>query len=425
LSGAANVGTSLSVAQGATITGSTNITGATNIVGDTNITGVVTITNQTAQPSLNVVGNISVTGTVDSVDVSALRDAVIALQQKVSTLIPVGTIMSSSRTTPHTADGVWLVCDGTELNVADYQDLFDAIQYSFGGSGAKFNLPDLRRRTVVGKATADTLGANEGSAVDARLLTHKHTGAQHTHDLRNHTHSIPAHKHSITASSTLQIASSGTHNTSLRHTHGDFFSTSPLEVSSTNAATLTHKHTYSHSHGSAAAPLATMQTRTLDHTHTHSHAFPYTNIQRIYRGAYSDSTYYAFTSTSNYNLPTSGTGVDLTPSGANPTTHNHGFWIDSTQNTTDGVTAQDNSLAHRHKITITEFNESTSGGEHTHGPSTFSGSVGDDTALDGNSSLTSGTPSNNNTGSATFTADTGDTTTPHILLNFIIKAKNS
>lgn len=36
----------------------------------------------------------------------------------------------------------WLKCDGRILNVADFQFLFNSIGYSFGGSGAQFNLPN-------------------------------------------------------------------------------------------------------------------------------------------------------------------------------------------------------------------------------------------------------------------------------------------
>jgi microcystin-dependent protein len=36
----------------------------------------------------------------------------------------------------------WLKCDGRILNVTDFQFLFNSIGYSFGGSGAQFNLPN-------------------------------------------------------------------------------------------------------------------------------------------------------------------------------------------------------------------------------------------------------------------------------------------
>jgi microcystin-dependent protein len=60
----------------------------------------------------------------------------------------------------------FLLCDGTSYATASYTALFAVIAYTYGGSGANFNVPDLRDRTVVGvsssnsKALAQSIGAN-------------------------------------------------------------------------------------------------------------------------------------------------------------------------------------------------------------------------------------------------------------------------
>jgi microcystin-dependent protein len=60
----------------------------------------------------------------------------------------------------------FLLCDGTSYATASYSALFAVIAYTYGGSGANFNVPDLRDRTVVGvssansKALAQSIGAN-------------------------------------------------------------------------------------------------------------------------------------------------------------------------------------------------------------------------------------------------------------------------
>jgi microcystin-dependent protein len=60
----------------------------------------------------------------------------------------------------------FLLCDGTSYATATYAALFAVIAYTYGGSGANFNVPDLRDRTVVGvssgnsKALAQAIGAN-------------------------------------------------------------------------------------------------------------------------------------------------------------------------------------------------------------------------------------------------------------------------
>ena len=60
----------------------------------------------------------------------------------------------------------FLLCDGTSYATATYAALFAVIAYTYGGSGANFNVPDLRDRTIVGvssansKALAQSIGAN-------------------------------------------------------------------------------------------------------------------------------------------------------------------------------------------------------------------------------------------------------------------------
>lgn len=439
LSGSATVDQSLTVGQGVTVTGQTNVTGATSVTGD-----------------VSVVGNISVTGTVDTVDVLDLFNTVVALQQKVSTLIPVGTIMASGRATAHTTDGVWLVCDGSSVATADYQDLFAAIGYAFGGSGASFNLPDLRRRVPVGKSTSDNLADAEGLSVENRLLTHNHTSAQHTHDLSNHTHTIPGHKHSITTSSTLRIEStqskpSGAHTTNITHTHlpttgTEFSTTAPYNTTNTATSTLSHTHTFSHQH--------TNQTTLkggVDHTHVgsttstgdHTHDFEYSSWKKWTLGS-GNYSLYAPDSTTNAAsfIPTSGghshtisTGSPLAPSNpfGNGYDHQHTFTTTPHSGLTTSPDSAENNLSHIHRFTIPTFTGTSSNlagetdGAHSHTTDTFLGSIGNDSANEGNNTFASSAPSTNTSGLATYPDSnlTGDTKTPYIILNFIIKAKNS
>jgi microcystin-dependent protein len=91
----------------------------------------------------------------------------------------------------------FLLCDGTSYATASYTALFAVIAYTYGGSGANFNVPDLRDRTIVGvssansKALAQSIGANTviptgniAGSTGATTLT--------TAQIASHSHSTPA-----------------------------------------------------------------------------------------------------------------------------------------------------------------------------------------------------------------------------------------
>jgi microcystin-dependent protein len=57
--------------------------------------------------------------------------------------VPAGVMMDFGGPT---APSGWFMCDGRSLTTAAYPNLFAALQYTYGGSGANFNLPDFRGR---------------------------------------------------------------------------------------------------------------------------------------------------------------------------------------------------------------------------------------------------------------------------------------
>lgn len=76
----------------------------------------------------------------------------------------------------------WLMCDGSAVSRTTYAALFAAIgtTYGAGDGSTTFNLPDMRQRFPLGKAssgTGNTLGASGGS------IDHVHTGDVHTHSV--------------------------------------------------------------------------------------------------------------------------------------------------------------------------------------------------------------------------------------------------
>tara|TARA_B100001057_G_scaffold126591_1_gene125510 strand:- start:31352 stop:33373 length:2022 start_codon:yes stop_codon:yes gene_type:complete len=93
----------------------------------------------------------------------------------------------------------WLLCDGAEYLIAEYQALYDAILFSFKDSpeSGKFAVPDLRGRFPLGldnmngvsantvtNNSADTLGGIGGS--ETKTVTTKNL-PEHEHDLRSPT----------------------------------------------------------------------------------------------------------------------------------------------------------------------------------------------------------------------------------------------
>jgi len=78
----------------------------------------------------------------------------------------------------------WLLCAGQSVATTAYPVLHSVIGYTYGGSGASFNLPDLRGRTVAGP---DNMGGTDAGRLDIANSSGTVTGAQYV-NTSNHAH---------------------------------------------------------------------------------------------------------------------------------------------------------------------------------------------------------------------------------------------
>jgi len=82
----------------------------------------------------------------------------------------------------------WLLCDGSTLKIADYNQLYSLIQNSYGGDGVTtFNLPDLRGRVPI--------HMGQGVGLTSRVVGQSF-GAE---SVTLSTNNLPAHNHTIKA----------------------------------------------------------------------------------------------------------------------------------------------------------------------------------------------------------------------------------
>ena len=89
----------------------------------------------------------------------------------------------------------FLLCDGTSYATASYAALFAVIAYTYGGSGANFNVPDLRDRTVVGVSSANSKALAQGIGANTVTPTGNIAGSTGATTLT--TNQIPSHTHGI------------------------------------------------------------------------------------------------------------------------------------------------------------------------------------------------------------------------------------
>jgi len=138
----------------------------------------------------------------------------------------------------------WLKCDGRSVDATMYNLLFQVIGYTFGGSGASFNLPNAQGRVIGNKGTIVDACNPSGVVFPAGMVTgevtHKLTVAE-----------MPAHNHDNAAGSPgVNTTAAGTTSSENAHSHNyqdTFFaeaggpSTGPL-VRGTSANTDNDNH---------------------------------------------------------------------------------------------------------------------------------------------------------------------------------------
>jgi microcystin-dependent protein len=116
---------------------------------------------------------------------------------------PVGTVVAYGGTT---APAGWKLCDGTSLSTTTYADLYAVIGYAYGGSGANFNLPDMRGRFLRGLDGTAARDPNSGTrtASAAGGNTGNNIGSIQTDDYKSHSHSA-----NVSGSGTSTVFASG------------------------------------------------------------------------------------------------------------------------------------------------------------------------------------------------------------------------
>jgi microcystin-dependent protein len=154
-----------------------------------------TLTNKTLTSALvtsggDVVGTTATqTLTNKTIDLEPASNTITGRLASTNGGTPAGVISQYAGTT---APAGYLLCQGQSVSTAEFAGLFDAIGYSYGGSGSSFNVPNLENRVPVGKGsgTFSSLNATGGSEsvtlTTDQIPSHSHTGS--TNNTGGHTH---------------------------------------------------------------------------------------------------------------------------------------------------------------------------------------------------------------------------------------------
>lgn len=125
--------------------------------------------------------------------------------------LPAGSMVDYAGTS---APAGWLMCDGRSLPTSTYPELFSAIKYAYGGSGANFNLPDYRGRFA-------RYNDNMGTGAASRDIGRVHGTPQDQATAKN---GLTNSSSAISASSTASSSCAGGGN----HTHVIYRGSDPI-----------------------------------------------------------------------------------------------------------------------------------------------------------------------------------------------------
>ena len=99
----------------------------------------------------------------------------------------------------------WLVCDGRQLLISDYPDLFDLVDDSFGEADeGYFRIPDFTGRVpgqigsgsgLTTRSLGSSLGTETVTLSTSQMPVHNHTGTTNSSGAHTHPITDPGHTH--------------------------------------------------------------------------------------------------------------------------------------------------------------------------------------------------------------------------------------
>ena len=185
VTGGVGIGKTLTAAN-ATV-GTVTLNGSTNEL--TSTSGNLTI-NASIGSTVAISTDVTVNGNLDLTGSSSDSGRISANYLDVPNISPIGSIMMWPGTLDSWPTTEWRQCNGAGLSTSTYSDLFNIIGYTYGGSGATFNLPNMSNLFVVGAGDAysvnDTGGSTEVTLTETQMPSHKHDVSD-----SGHTHSAP------------------------------------------------------------------------------------------------------------------------------------------------------------------------------------------------------------------------------------------
>jgi microcystin-dependent protein len=155
-------------------------------------------------------------------------------------LIPAGSIIMWGNTT---CPSGYLQCDGNSYSTTLYSSLFSAINYTYGGSGSSFKVPNFNGLMPLGSNSTYQLGNTGGASTMTMSLTqmpsHTHTlsvtAPTHTHTITDpqHSHSISetSHTHSFSTNGTYQLPQDSTYQMNQGGTNNAYYASKSATIS--------------------------------------------------------------------------------------------------------------------------------------------------------------------------------------------------
>ena len=114
--------------------------------------------------------------------------------------MPLGTVLPIA--TESVPEG-WMLCDGREISIEEYQGLYDLIGTTYGAGDSAFwaqvfypattfNIPDLRGRTIIG---ANNMGGEQSDVLAIHSASVGEVGGEEMHQLTEA--EMPSHSHQV------------------------------------------------------------------------------------------------------------------------------------------------------------------------------------------------------------------------------------